>query len=131
MDKVMRIILSSVSLLTLAACVSAPAANAPAAQVAVAAPTPATPAPAPPSSLAASLPSLMRAFAVSERAARARFDWQDMDGVLAKLGEEVAEFREALQEHVGKGAELGLRVEELDQEVRGFGLCGSRSWTKR
>ena len=48
MDKVMRIILSSVSLLTLAACVSAPAANAPAAQVAVAAPTPAPPAPAPP-----------------------------------------------------------------------------------
>jgi MazG family protein len=47
-------------------------------------------------SLPASMPSLMRAFAVSERAARARFDWQDMDGVLAKLGEEVAEFREAL-----------------------------------
>jgi uncharacterized protein YabN with tetrapyrrole methylase and pyrophosphatase domain len=39
----------------------------------------------------------MRAFAVSERAARARFDWQDVDGVLAKLGEEVAEFREALR----------------------------------
>ncbi len=47
-------------------------------------------------SLPTSLPSLMRAFAVSERAARARFDWQDLDGVLAKLGEEVAEFREAL-----------------------------------
>jgi tetrapyrrole methylase family protein/MazG family protein len=48
-------------------------------------------------SVPASMPSLMRAFAVSERAARARFDWQDMDGVLAKLGEEVAEFREALR----------------------------------
>lgn len=48
-------------------------------------------------SLPASLPSLMRAFAVSERAARARFDWQDVDGVLAKLSEEVAEFREALR----------------------------------
>jgi MazG family protein len=47
--------------------------------------------------LPTSLPSLMRAFAVSERAARARFDWQDVDGVLAKLGEEVAEFREALR----------------------------------
>jgi nucleoside triphosphate diphosphatase len=47
-------------------------------------------------SVPASLPSLMRAFAVSERAAGARFDWQDVDGVLAKLAEEVAEFREAL-----------------------------------
>jgi MazG family protein len=48
-------------------------------------------------SVPASLPSLMRAFAVSERAAGARFDWQDVDGVLAKLTEEVAEFREALR----------------------------------
>lgn len=48
-------------------------------------------------SVPASLPSLMRAFAVSERAAGARFDWQDVDGVLAKLAEEVAEFREALR----------------------------------
>lgn len=47
-------------------------------------------------SVPASLPSLMRAFAVSERAAGARFDWHDVDGVLAKLAEEVAEFREAL-----------------------------------
>ncbi len=48
-------------------------------------------------SVPASLPSLMRAFAVSERAAGARFDWQGVDGVLAKLAEEVAEFREALR----------------------------------
>jgi MazG family protein len=47
--------------------------------------------------LPASMPCLMRAFAVSERAARARFDWQDVDGVLAKLAEELAEFREALR----------------------------------
>jgi MazG family protein len=43
----------------------------------------------------ASLPSLMRAYAVSERAARARFDWQDISGVLEKLQEEISEFAAA------------------------------------
>jgi tetrapyrrole methylase family protein/MazG family protein len=41
------------------------------------------------------LPALMRAHAVSERAARARFDWGELPGVLAKLGEELAEFQAA------------------------------------
>lgn len=40
-------------------------------------------------------PSLMRAYAVSERAARARFDWEDLTEVLAKLQEELAEFTAA------------------------------------
>jgi MazG family protein len=46
-------------------------------------------------SVPASLPGLMRAFAVSERAASARFDWGGLDGVLQKLEEELAEFRSA------------------------------------
>lgn len=41
------------------------------------------------------LPGLMRAYAVSERAARVRFDWEDRAGVLAKLQEELAEFTAA------------------------------------
>jgi tetrapyrrole methylase family protein/MazG family protein len=43
----------------------------------------------------ASLPGLLRAFAVSERAARARFDWRDLGGVMDKLEEELSEFRAA------------------------------------
>ena len=39
------------------------------------------------------LPALSRAQSLGERAARAGFDWPDFDGVVAKLGEEVAELR--------------------------------------
>jgi tetrapyrrole methylase family protein/MazG family protein len=42
------------------------------------------------------LPALLRAHAVSKRAARARFDWQDLKGVLEKLQEELAEFSAAV-----------------------------------
>jgi MazG family protein len=42
------------------------------------------------------LPALLRAYAVSQRAARARFDWQDLSGVLEKLREELAEFTAAV-----------------------------------
>jgi tetrapyrrole methylase family protein/MazG family protein len=44
----------------------------------------------------ASLPALLRAYAVSERAANARFDWEDLQGVLDKLQEELAEFTAAV-----------------------------------
>lgn len=44
----------------------------------------------------AGLPGLMRAYAVSERAARVRFDWPDLAGVLAKLQEELREFSDAM-----------------------------------
>jgi tetrapyrrole methylase family protein/MazG family protein len=46
-------------------------------------------------SVPAGLPGLMRAYAVSERAAGARFDWEHLPGVLAKLQEELAEFAAA------------------------------------
>lgn len=42
------------------------------------------------------LPALMRAYRVSERAASTGFDWQDINGVLAKTDEEITEFKEAL-----------------------------------
>lgn len=41
------------------------------------------------------LPALARAQAIGERVARTGFDWPDLDGVLAKLSEEVAELRAA------------------------------------
>ena len=46
-------------------------------------------------SVPASLPGLLRAHAVSERAAAAVFDWADLSGVLAKLDEELVEFKAA------------------------------------
>jgi tetrapyrrole methylase family protein/MazG family protein len=41
------------------------------------------------------LPALARAQAIGERVARTGFDWPDLNGVLAKLDEEVAEVRAA------------------------------------
>ena len=46
-------------------------------------------------SVPVSLPGLMRAYAMSERAATAKFDWGGLEGVLQKLGEELIEFRAA------------------------------------
>jgi tetrapyrrole methylase family protein/MazG family protein len=43
------------------------------------------------------LPSLLRAHRLQARASRVGFDWQNVDDVMQKLEEELAEFREALQ----------------------------------
>ena len=43
------------------------------------------------------LPALMRAEKLGKRAARVGFDWKDMSGVLAKVEEELAEFRAELE----------------------------------
>ncbi|MFC1828269.1 nucleoside triphosphate pyrophosphohydrolase, partial [Thermodesulfobacteriota bacterium] len=42
------------------------------------------------------LPALMRAYRVSERAARAGFDWNDISGVMEKVEEEWSEFQSKL-----------------------------------
>jgi len=47
-------------------------------------------------SVPAKLPALMRAYRISERAAGAGFDWDDIHGVLEKVDEELSEFKEAL-----------------------------------
>lgn len=44
----------------------------------------------------AAMPALMLAMEISKRAARAGFEWPDMEGVWEKFREEEAEFREAL-----------------------------------
>jgi tetrapyrrole methylase family protein/MazG family protein len=54
-------------------------------------------------SIPKNLPALMRAYRISERAARAGFDWSDMEGVMAKVEEEWQEF---------KVAQLNVRGEE-------------------
>lgn len=43
-----------------------------------------------------SLPSLYRAYLLTERASRVGFDWPNVEGVLKKMDEEMKELREAL-----------------------------------
>jgi MazG family protein len=47
-------------------------------------------------SVPAKLPALLRAYRLSERAARTGFDWDDLNGVMEKVGEEWAEFSAAV-----------------------------------
>ncbi len=47
-------------------------------------------------SIPASLPALMRAYRISERAARTGFDWEDITGVLEKVEEEWSELKTEL-----------------------------------
>lgn len=55
-----------------------------------------------------SLPALLRAFRVGQKAANAGFDWPDLDGPLHKVEEEWAELREALAAGDRPGAEHEL-----------------------
>lgn len=49
-------------------------------------------------SIPKSLPALMHAKKLTERASRAGFDWPEIDGAFAKVREEMAELEEALRE---------------------------------
>lgn len=42
------------------------------------------------------LPALMKAYKLQKKAAKAGFDWDDIEGALAKLEEEITELREAI-----------------------------------
>ena len=44
------------------------------------------------------LPALIRAYRISERAAKTGFDWEDTDGVIQKVEEEWHELKSALKE---------------------------------
>lgn len=56
-------------------------------------------------SIPGSLPALMRAYRISERAAGRGFDWDDIAGVMAKTEEEWAEFKQELD--AASGSEEG------------------------
>lgn len=56
-------------------------------------------------------PALLRAHKVSKKAAKVGFDWQSVDQVLEKVSEEIAEFREALDDKK-KGSDATGAVEE-------------------
>lgn len=56
------------------------------------------------------LPALMKAYKLQKKAAKAGFDWEDIDGVWSKLEEEIRELREAVaqkQDPESQELELG------------------------
>ena len=57
-------------------------------------------------SVPSSMPALLRAYQLSERAARAGFDWNDLYGVLEKSEEEWTEFKKALSAEDPAGIEI-------------------------
>ena len=54
--------------------------------------------------VALALPALMRARKLQERAVRVGFDWPDIDSTIAKVDEELAELKEAIDEDGGEAA---------------------------
>ena len=48
-------------------------------------------------SIPSNLPALMRAYRISERAARTGFDWEDISGVMEKVEEEWSELKTVLK----------------------------------
>jgi len=71
-----------------------------------------------------SLPALMRAQRVSARAVSSGFEWPDLEAVLEKLEEEIAELREALnqQDQDGIEEEIGDLMFTLVNVARKAGL---------
>lgn len=61
--------------------------------------------------IAAALPALLKAQTVQKKAARAGFDWPDVEPVYAKIEEETGEIREAVA--VGGKAEIEAEVGDL------------------
>lgn len=59
------------------------------------------------------LPALIRAVKLQKRAARVGFDWPDVDQVLDKIEEELAEFRSAIVEAKNGNGDIAAVLEEL------------------
>ena len=82
--------------------------------------------------VARSLPGLWRAEKVQKKAAKAGFDWDDVDGAMAKLREETSELQEAIQTGSNVAEELGdllfaavnvARFVKVDPEEAMTGAC--------
>jgi tetrapyrrole methylase family protein/MazG family protein len=72
-------------------------------------------------SVPANMPALARAQALGERAARAGFDWPDVDSVLHKVCEEVSELKGA-EDPGSQAGELGDLLFTLTNVARWLGL---------
>jgi nucleoside triphosphate diphosphatase len=66
--------------------------------------------------LPATLPDLLMAFRLQERAASVGFDWPDVEGPIAKVREELGEVEHELAEH-GPNASAGPAPEPLQDEI--------------
>ena len=80
--------------------------------------------------LPAALPPLARAAKLQRRAAAVGFDWPDVEGVLEKLDEEIAELREALRAPGGRAgveSELGDVLFTCVNLARRLGLSCERA----
>lgn len=73
---------------------------------------------------ARTLPPLMAGMKISQKAAAAGFEWDNVDGVWAKFNEELAEFQQALEEKddVEQEAELGDLLFTLINIARWYDL---------
>lgn len=65
----------------------------------------------------ASLPALTGAYRLTQKAAGVGFDWPDVDGVTAKIREELAEVDEVLAEDPTDEAHVAARRARLEEEV--------------
>lgn len=70
----------------------------------------------------ASLPALLHAFRVGEKASAVGFDWPDVTGALDKVREELAELEEALQTGAGVREEYGDLLLSTAQVGRHIGM---------
>jgi uncharacterized protein YabN with tetrapyrrole methylase and pyrophosphatase domain len=61
----------------------------------------------------AGAPSLTAAYRTQEKASSVGFDWPDVEGVIAKIEEELAEVKEAMTRHGGKEEELRHEIGDL------------------
>ncbi|WP_167303193.1 nucleoside triphosphate pyrophosphohydrolase [Sphingobium vermicomposti] len=70
--------------------------------------------------VAKALPALLRAEKIQKRAARTGFDWPDMDGVVAKVEEELQEVRDATtpDEHQEEIGDLLFSVVNLARHLK-------------
>ncbi|MEL7023769.1 MAG: nucleoside triphosphate pyrophosphohydrolase [Pseudomonadota bacterium] len=73
------------------------------------------------SGVAKALPALQRAQKLGKRAARVGFDWPNIDGVLAKVGEELAELA-AAESGAERHEEFGDLLFSVAQVGRHFGI---------
>jgi uncharacterized protein YabN with tetrapyrrole methylase and pyrophosphatase domain len=64
------------------------------------------------------LPALLRAHKVSQKAARAGFDWKDISEVMDKLAEETEEFRKAVEEKTRPGWKKSSATPIYDGQCR-------------
>jgi XTP/dITP diphosphohydrolase len=78
---------------------------------------------------AKTLPPMIGAMKISQKAAAAGFEWENIDGVWAKFHEELAEFEQALEEETPaeQQAELGDLLFSIIQLARWYNLDPSEA----